>query len=132
MFDIGFWELCIVAIVALLVLGPERLPVAARTAGLWIAKARRMIGDVKSEIDRELKLDEVRKRLKEEETKLKESTGIDDLEGLASNTITDVKNFKNTVDTSQIVITDKAEEIPSSNQDAESDSDKPDNLSVKP
>ena len=67
MFDIGFWELCLIAIVALLILGPERLPIAARTAGLWIGKARRMIGSVKSEIDRELQLDEVRKRLKEEE-----------------------------------------------------------------
>ena len=87
MFDIGFWELCLIAVVALLVLGPERLPMAARTAGLWIAKARRMIGDVKSEIDRELQLDEVRKRLQEEEIKLRESTGITDLEGLANNTI---------------------------------------------
>ena len=76
MFDIGFWELCLIAVVALLILGPERLPTAARTAGLWIGKARRMIGNVKSEIDRELQLDEVRKKLQEEEIKLKESTGL--------------------------------------------------------
>ncbi|MCP4411637.1 MAG: twin-arginine translocase subunit TatB [Gammaproteobacteria bacterium] len=94
MFDIGFWELCLIAVVALLILGPERLPMAARTAGLWIGKARRMIGNVKSEIDRELQLDEVRKKLQEEESKLKESTGLGDLEDLSENTISDVSAFE--------------------------------------
>ncbi len=94
MFDIGFWELCLIAVVALLILGPERLPLAARTAGLWIGKARRMIGNVKSEIDRELQLDEVRKKLREEESKLKESTGLGDLEDLSENTISDVSTFE--------------------------------------
>jgi len=94
MFDIGFWGLCLIAVVALLILGPERLPMAARTAGLWIGKARRMIGNVKSEIDRELQLDEVRKKLREEETKLKESTGLGDLENLSENTISDVSAFE--------------------------------------
>ncbi len=94
MFDIGFWELCLIAVVALLILGPERLPLAARTAGLWIGKARRMIGNVKSEIDRELQLDEVRKKLREEESKLKESTGLGDLEDLSENTISDVSAFE--------------------------------------
>ncbi len=100
MFDIGFWELCLIAVVALLILGPERLPIAARTAGLWIGKARRMIGNVKSEIDRELQLDEVRKRLKEEEQQLRESTGIDDLENLTDSTLSEVKDFQNDIDTS--------------------------------
>ena len=108
MFDIGFWELCLIAIVALLILGPERLPIAARTAGLWIGKARRMIGNVKSEIDRELQLDEVRKRLREEEQKLKESTGIDDLENLTDTTLSDVKKFQEDVDTSSVA-TDSTE-----------------------
>jgi len=94
MFDIGFWELCLIAVVALLILGPERLPTAARTAGLWLGKARRMIGNVKSEIDRELQLDEVRKKLREEESKLKESTGLGDLENLSENTISDISAFE--------------------------------------
>ena len=99
MFDIGFWELCIIAVVALLILGPERLPVAARTAGLWIGKARRMIGNVKDEIDRELQLDEVRRRLQEEEVKIRESTGIGDLEELTENTISGVKGYQKDIDT---------------------------------
>jgi sec-independent protein translocase protein TatB len=99
MFDIGFWELCVIAVVALLILGPERLPVAARTAGLWIGKARRLIGNVKTEIDRELQLDELRQRLKDEEIKIREETGLDDLEGMAENTISDVKSYQSELNT---------------------------------
>jgi len=119
MFDIGFWELCLIAVVALLILGPERLPVAARTAGLWIGKARRMIGNVKSEIDRELQLDEVRKKLQEEETKLKESTGLGDLENLTENTIDDINDFQS--DLNESITTpeeesDPVEQIPDSDK----------------
>ena len=51
MFDIGFLEIVIIASIALVVLGPERLPRAARTAGMWVGRARRMVSDVKSDID---------------------------------------------------------------------------------
>src|SRR5690554_7731326 len=64
MFDIGFIELLICGIIALLVLGPERLPGAARAAGRWIGGARRMVGQFTSELDRELKAEELRKELK--------------------------------------------------------------------
>lgn len=87
MFDIGFWELCLIAVVALLILGPERLPVAARTAGLWISKARKMINNVKSEIERELQLDELRQRLSEEETNIRKNYDI------AENTIADIEDY---------------------------------------
>ena len=52
MFDVGFWEHAIIAVIALLVIGPERLPKAARTAGLWVGRARRMVTDVEAEIGR--------------------------------------------------------------------------------
>ena len=55
MFDVGFWELAIIAVIALLVIGPERLPKAARTVGLWIGRARRIVSDVKADIDREIR-----------------------------------------------------------------------------
>ena len=55
MFDIGFWELILIAVVALLVIGPERLPKVARMAGLWMGRARRTLASVKDEIDRELR-----------------------------------------------------------------------------
>jgi sec-independent protein translocase protein TatB len=59
MFDIGFLEIVIIASIALVVLGPERLPRAARTAGMWIGRARRMVADVKSDIDREIRESEL-------------------------------------------------------------------------
>jgi sec-independent protein translocase protein TatB len=66
MFDIGFWELALVGLVALLVVGPERLPKLARTAGLWIGRGRRMLSSVKAEIDRELKAEELRQILEKQ------------------------------------------------------------------
>jgi len=65
MFDIGFWELCLIAVVALLVFGPEKLPGAARTAGLWIGRARRFIGTIKQDIDKELHLQEIQEAIKD-------------------------------------------------------------------
>jgi sec-independent protein translocase protein TatB len=59
MFDIGFFELCVIGIVALLVLGPERLPRAARTAGMWVGRAKRMIAQVKRDIDEELRQEDL-------------------------------------------------------------------------
>jgi sec-independent protein translocase protein TatB len=67
MFDIGFWELCLIAVVALIVFGPERLPGAARSAGLWIGRARRFTTTIKQEIDRELHLQEARDAIKRSE-----------------------------------------------------------------
>ena len=60
MFDIGFSELLVIAVVALIVLGPERLPKAARFAGLWVRKARAQWYSVKSEFEREMAADELR------------------------------------------------------------------------
>ena len=51
MFDISFWELVIIMIVALLVVGPERLPRVARTIGLWVGKAQSFVRTVKADID---------------------------------------------------------------------------------
>lgn len=59
MFDIGFWELVIIALVALVVIGPERLPKFAHDAGRWIRKIRLFIRSAKREVEKELKLDEL-------------------------------------------------------------------------
>jgi sec-independent protein translocase protein TatB len=63
MFDIGFSELLIIAVVALVVLGPERLPKAARFAGLWVRKARAQWYSVKSEFEREMAADELKRSM---------------------------------------------------------------------
>lgn len=66
MFDIGFWELCLVGLISLLVIGPERLPKAARIAGYWVGKTRNMVAAVKAEIKEELQAEEMRQILKEQ------------------------------------------------------------------
>lgn len=60
MFDIGFWELALVGLVALLVLGPERLPAFARTVGRWVGKAQRLTREFKRDLEREIDLSELR------------------------------------------------------------------------
>lgn len=65
MFDIGFSELMVIAVVALIVIGPERLPKVARTAGLLSGRLRRYVGDVKADISREMQLEEL-KRMQQE------------------------------------------------------------------
>lgn len=72
MFDIGFGELLLCGVVALLVLGPERLPQAARTAGLWVGRLRATVQRFTADIDRELKADELRQTLREETQRLTE------------------------------------------------------------
>jgi sec-independent protein translocase protein TatB len=61
MFDVGFSELIVIAIVALVVIGPERLPKVARTAGLLLGRLQRYVNDVKADISREMQLDELKK-----------------------------------------------------------------------
>ena len=61
MFDIGFSELVVIAVVALVVIGPERLPKVARTAGHLLGRLQRYVNDVKSDINREMQLDELKK-----------------------------------------------------------------------
>jgi sec-independent protein translocase protein TatB len=63
MFDVGFLELVVIGVVALLVVGPERLPKLARTAGMWVGRGRKFINSVKADIDREMKADELRQIL---------------------------------------------------------------------
>ena len=65
MFDVGFSEIVVIAVVALVVIGPERLPKAARTMGLLFGRLQRYVGDVKADISREMELDELRKLQKQ-------------------------------------------------------------------
>lgn len=66
MFDIGFTELLLIGLVSLFVLGPERLPGAVRTAGLWIGRAKRSFANIKAEVEREIGADEIRRQLHNE------------------------------------------------------------------
>jgi sec-independent protein translocase protein TatB len=66
MFEIGFPELVLIAIVGLLVIGPERLPEALRTLGLWLGRIRRSFVSVKTEIEKEIGMDDIRRQLHNE------------------------------------------------------------------
>ena len=70
MFDIGFLELMFIGVVGLLVLGPERLPKAARTAGLWLGKIKRSVTGMQREISAQLEAEELRQKLNEQQKKL--------------------------------------------------------------
>ncbi len=73
MFDIGFLELMFIGVVGLLVLGPERLPKAARTLGLWIGKIKRTVSGMQRDISAQLEAEELRQKLNEQQKKLDES-----------------------------------------------------------
>ena len=62
MFDIGFWEIVIIAVLALVIAGPERLPGIARTIGTWTGRGRAMLRAVKTELDREVMEQEMKSR----------------------------------------------------------------------
>lgn len=94
MFDIGFLELALIGIVALLVLGPERLPTAAKTAGVWIGRARKMVGELTREVDRQLKTEEIRQRLNKEGDEL----GIEKIQKTVDDALVEANKFKHLVD----------------------------------
>ncbi len=72
MFDAGFWEFLLIGIVALLVVGPERLPELARKAGYWIGRARKFVNTVKADVEREFRTEELEKMLSQQNEEIKE------------------------------------------------------------
>ena len=75
MFDIGFSELLLIMVVALVVVGPERLPRLARTAGIYLGRARRAIASVKADVQRELAAEELKRTLENQA----KSAGLHDI-----------------------------------------------------
>ncbi len=67
MFDIGFWELVLISVVGLVVLGPERLPVAIRSISKFVGQAKSMANSVKDELSHELKVQELQENLRKAE-----------------------------------------------------------------
>ena len=72
MFDIGFWELFLILVLALLIVGPERLPKAARTAGRWFGKARRYVEGVRNEVASEFDVNELKRMIHNQEVQINE------------------------------------------------------------
>jgi sec-independent protein translocase protein TatB len=92
MFDIGFVELLICGVIALIVLGPERLPTAARAAGRWVGKARRMVSQFSSELDNQLKADEIRKELRKAG-----DIGLEDVQKSVKSALDEAKKYEHMV-----------------------------------
>lgn len=98
MFNIGSFEVLIIFIVALLVLGPERLPGAIKTSGLWIGRFRRSFYKVKAEIERELNADEIKRQLHNESVMEEIEEAKSKVESVAKETEESVKNIVNSAD----------------------------------
>ena len=76
MFDFSFWEFAIVLVVALLVIGPDKLPVVAAKCGRWVGKAKRMISAVRSDIEDELKAAELKEMLEKQQSEISQLRNI--------------------------------------------------------
>ncbi|MBI3778151.1 MAG: twin-arginine translocase subunit TatB [Gammaproteobacteria bacterium] len=100
MFDVGFSELVVIGLIALIVLGPKRLPEVARTAGKWMGQLRRFINNVKQDLDREIHQDELTelRKLREElnsTRRLMENTSGELLQGFTE--VTPAATASNTI-----------------------------------
>ena len=113
MFDIGFLELVICGVIALLVLGPERLPGAARTAGQWVGRARRMVRHFTSELDSQIRAEELR-----EELRKAGDIGLEDVRKNVEGAMDEARNYRH------MIISDEVE--PPLNPPAQKPADKPD------
>lgn len=113
MFDVGFWELTIIAVVALIVIGPERLPKVARTAGHWIGRGRRFVASVKADIDKEIKAEELKQILEEQARKANPMHEIieetqEDLERIKRDTERVIDSTKQEIAGQQAPVTEKS------------------------
>jgi len=91
MFDFGFSELFVIGLIALVVLGPERLPRVARQAGQWMGKLQRYVSDVKSDINRQMELEELRNLQKEV------TTAARDMESSFKSAVDETQSELNTI-----------------------------------
>ena len=83
MFDFGFWEIAIIGVITLIVVGPERMPSLARKAGLYFGKLNRFFNKVKSDINEELKMDEIKEQMSMDDEKIILSEVTEDFQSIA-------------------------------------------------
>lgn len=119
MFDIGFTEIMVVMLVALLVIGPERLPGLARKAGLLMGKAKRFISSVKADIDRELAAEELKRIIQEQ----KEAGGIHEIIEETKDTLNEAKQeylvkSKTEIEKASQEIKDGIKKLPESDEES--------------
>ncbi len=78
MFDVGFWEMLLIGVVGILVIGPEKLPEVARNVGKWVGKARRYVANVRRDFESEINSSDLRELLGEQEAQIRELRGLVD------------------------------------------------------
>ena len=110
MFDVGFSELCLIGLVSLLVIGPERLPKVARLAGFWLGKTRSMVASVKEEIKLELQAEEMRQIFKEQ-------SGLNDVQQMLDETSNSIKSTIEPPPTTTKTQNDYMEQLPKDSTD---------------
>jgi len=120
MFDLGFLELFIVGVIALLVLGPERLPAAARTAGQWIGSAKRIPRQFSQELDRQVKADEIRERLRQEQSEI----GYEDIQQNVKEALDEAKKDEHLLKT-RVDSDESGERKDTGNTPTDADKDEP-------
>ena len=123
MFDIGLTELLLLGVVALIVIGPERLPHAARMTGAWIGKIRRTFASLQVELEREVDASEIKARLKQEA----EGMGLHDITGKLADEIKEA-----TSDMSQLKAELESDNIISSNDTGHADLDEEESIPNEP
>ncbi len=119
MFDVGFSELVLILVVALVVVGPERLPKLARTAGLYLGRARRMVSTVKADVQRELAAEDLKRSLQ----KQAEAVGLHDIVEETADAATAMERLikPNTAETTAPSAPPPGGSAPASQLDAKSD-----------
>ena len=80
MFDFGFWEIAIIGIITLIVVGPEKMPSLARKAGLYFGKFNKFLNKIKSDINEELKVDELKEELSMDQEKISLSEVVEEVQ----------------------------------------------------
>ncbi len=88
MFDVGFWEFALIGVIALIIVGPERMPGIARSAGKYVGKAKRFIAKIQDDVSDELNVDE----LKEQLATMDKESNIVEIFDETKETIKDIKN----------------------------------------
>ncbi len=88
MFDVGFWEFALIGVIALIIVGPERMPGIARTAGRYVGKAKRFIAKIQDDVSEELEVD----NLKEQLNTMDKDANIVEILDEAKDTVNDIKS----------------------------------------
>jgi sec-independent protein translocase protein TatB len=100
MFDIGFLELALISIVALLVIGPERLPETIRTIMLWLGRIRRTFANIKNELEQEIGADEIRRQLHNETIMKDIKEAKESISGALKETDQSINDFRHSLNES--------------------------------